>query len=83
MNRPIQKGKRSLRNGTLNKAIRLLRRLVDLRFGMTITEIAEFLEVNRRSVYRYLDAFKACGLAVEIPGRRNKQRPVDAFLRKI
>ena len=60
--------KRSLAKGPLMNSIRLLRRLTDLRFGLTIGEISKELSVGRRQARRYVLALQESGIDVDWPG---------------
>ena len=60
--------KRSLAKGPLMNSIRLLRRLTDLRFGLTIAEISKELNVGRRQARRYVLALQESGIDIDWPG---------------
>ena len=47
-------------------SLKLLQRLLDLRYGMTVKEMADELGTTKRTAYRYLDAFKQVGIELEI-----------------
>ena len=64
MNKP-QRQRRSGRHIPLERCLRLLLRLSELRFGMTIDEMSEELGVSRRETYRYLDAIKRVGIRLQ------------------
>jgi predicted DNA-binding transcriptional regulator YafY len=53
------------RMAILSDSLKLLRELSTLRYGLTIQEMQDRLNVSRRTVYRYLDAFKEADIPLE------------------
>ena len=64
MNKP-QRQRKSVCHSPLERCLRLLLRLSQLRFGMTINEMSKELGVGRRETYRYLIALKRAGIRLE------------------
>lgn len=69
----------------LEKFARQLRLMVLLtqNYTMTIEEVGQKLCMSRRTIYRYIDAFKNMGFIVKKEGSRYRLDPLSPFFRDI
>lgn len=68
--------------GKFNRQLQLLALLARSR-GLSVTQVAERTGLTRRTIYRYIEAFREAGFIVEERGARYSLSPASHFFRDV